>query len=265
VNVRAAQAPVLAVVSGARTEAKASQFAALVVADQTKTAAGANVSQAPALAVVSLASDPLSFVRVSQAPVLVVYGTGPREDYSLRAWGFEWDGHIFYALTLGQTGTYVLDLATGQWSKWVTQGLPTWNMEIGWTWELDRIVAADNQNPVVWEMDFINRLDDEFKPIVHTATAITPARGHTTVVAYIMNIVGEMGNPQASPANFRLRWSDDQGRNWSDWLVFEVADGDVMGQIEFRGLGCFGAPGRVWEFEDTGAMVRLNDADLESA
>ena len=61
---------------------------------------------------------------------------------------------------------------------------------------------------------------------------------------------------------FSLRFSDDNGETWSDYFTVQMTAGDFSGEVAWRSLGSFMAPGRVFELTDYGGMQRIDGADV---
>ena len=236
-----------------------SQLAMFSVVDFRIAAAYAKVPQLALFAPVSASGIP----KTSQLAMFVVFNEGAREDNTLRAWGFILDGHSFYVLHLGMLGTYVCDVTSGfQWSQWQTEGMESWNAEQGLMWQ-DMVVAGDNQNPILWQINPETQLDDEFKPIRRTATALIPARGRKTVTLDMFSINASAGYPTADNPELTLSFSDDNGNTWVTMPAITLESGAFDQNLQFGSLGTFGQPGRIINVSDVGGMVRLSDIDVE--
>lgn len=206
--------------------------------------------------------------RTSQMPILVVYGEGSRENFKLRAWSFYLDGNWYYVLHLGVQGTWVYSVSTETWAEWVTAGFDNWNAEQGLVWN-SRIVAGDNQNPILWEIDPETMVDDDFRPITRVVTAILPQSGRNTTTVGGLWITASVGYPTSEDPLVNLRFSDKYGQpgTWVDMTDCDVTllPGDYGQEIAFRSLGTFGAPGRVFEIKDVGGAVRIDRAAVETS
>lgn len=199
-----------------------------------------------------------------QATILVAWRTGAVEDFSQRAWGFAFDGHPFYVLTLGEEGTVAYDLLTGEWSQFQTEGLPGWNMELGLTWN-GKIIAGDQQNPLLWRLEPQSALDDDFKPVKRIATGGLPVRQRAFPAQASFSLAASVGTPAAGQETpiVSLRVSDDAGNTWRS-LRDIVLEPDAFNQeIAWRSMGSLRAPGRVFEITDIGGFIRLDGADAD--
>jgi len=223
--------------------------------------------QFAALAVISQAPADNYVPEIEQYSVLAVYGTGAPEDYRLRAWGFTMDGHRFYVLHLGEQGTFVYDFVSKEWSEWKTEGFDTgWNAYVGMNWgSEDRIIAGDRQNPIVWEIDPETFIDEGFKDIRRTVTAIIPQSGWSWVSHDSVQLLASVGSPSGAAPTIELTFSDDQGETWQspeDGLI--VLDADKNQQLDWMSLGSFQAPGRIVNISDWGGVARIDRATYEA-
>lgn len=242
---------------------RSSQVVAMAVIDNTIDAPYTRTSQAVLVAPVE--SDGVT--RTSQVVALVVYGEGSRENYTLRAWSFFLDGNWYYVLHLGMQGTWVYSVSTDTWSEWITAGYDNWNAEQGLVWN-SRIIAGDNQNGILWEIDPETMVDDDFRPITRVVTGLLPQSGRNTTTVGGLWITASVGYPAAAEPLVNLRFSDKYGQDGT-WVDMDNCDvtllpGDFGQEIAFRSLGTFGAPGRVFEITDVGGAVRIDRADIET-
>lgn len=205
---------------------------------------------------------------VSQSAVLVAYRTGATEDLTTRAWTFTLDGHEFYAVTLGEQGTWVYDRSTQQWAQWQTDGYSSWNMEVGTTWR-GMVIAGDRDNPVIWLLNPGSHIDNDFKPQTRKVTGGLSVRNRTFISVYAFRLTASLGVPDVpitAPATLptvRLRYSDDQGKTYIDAGELTLEEGNNTQELAWLSLGQMQAPGRVFEITDVGAVVRINGADAE--
>ena len=189
-----------------------------------------------------------------------------------RAWAFVLDGHVFYVLNFSDRPALVCDLTTGQWHSWFTRtfnpaalslGSGIWNMFRGIMWK-GRVIAADFSDPIVWELDPHSMLDESVDVIQRAVTAFQPLRGSASARQGSMRLTARKEDLGAS-STIRMRFSDDGGRTWSTWRSVILAASSYSKKIEWRSLGRIRAPGRLWEIDDAGGLVRIegSDADLE--
>lgn len=201
--------------------------------------------------------------RVSQLLQLVVYGGASANETRSRAWAFVMDGHPMYVLDLGVEGTFIYDLTTKQWCKFATAGYNGWNMKVGTEWGASkRIVAADSVGPYVWELKPDEKLDEGFRPIDHIVTGGIPLRSRVHVGMSSLRVTASVGDLQSlTGVEFKMRFSDDNGKTYSEYYTVELTPDDHSQEIAFRSLGSFMAPGRVIELSDSGGPIRIDGCD----
>ena len=204
----------------------------------------------------------------SQLVVQVAYRVSPTENLNARAWEFTLDGHTFYVIALGEQGTWVYDMTTGQWAEWITDGYTGWNMERGVTWKGD-IIAADHENPIIWRLDPTSFIDNDFKNQTRVTTGGIALRGRDMPAHNAMYLTASKGQfdvastlPATSPT-VELEYSDDQGKTFTSAGVVTIEDGNFVQDVQWMSLGSMQAPGRVFRVTDVGAIARIDGADAE--
>lgn len=179
-----------------------------------------------------------------------------------RAWTYTQDGHTFYVLDLSAEGTWVYDLETKQWSNFVTSGFTQWDVQAGVQWNSIRVVGGDLVTTDMWELRASSTQDQDGAldiPHIVTGGVQTRSRDFHSVEAFrLTGSSYKIGNPSSSVMN--LRWSDDEGITWSGYYPITLTAG-VPVEVQWRSLGAFDAPGRIFEVSDSGGMVRLDGAD----
>lgn len=183
-----------------------------------------------------------------------------------RAWYFTLDGHDFYVLDLKAEGTWVYDQTTGEWAQFVTSGSGRWDALNGTMWKT-RVVAGSLETEDVREIS-ATALDDNDSDvdIAHLATGGLQTRSRDKVPVDAVRLTGSVGDlGNTSGSTMRLRFSDDNGRTWSAYFDVTLSQADYSGEIAWRSLGSFAAPGRVFEFSDNGGPRRIDGVDVESS
>jgi hypothetical protein len=182
-----------------------------------------------------------------------------------KAWAFVLDGHTFYVLNFKDRPALVYDVTTGQWHEWFTRDADyfplIWNMFRGIMWK-GQIIAADASLPTVWELDPHSMLDEEVDVIRRAVTGFQPLRGSAAIRQGSLRLTARKEALDA-PATIRMRFSDDAGRTWSQWREVTLLGNSVSRRIEWRSLGRLRAPGRIWEIEDAGGLVRIDGTDTD--
>lgn len=185
---------------------------------------------------------------------------------SVRGWTYTLDGHTFYVLELLTEGTWVVDLGTGQWSRFYTSGFSgRWDAVNGIMWG-NRVVAGDisSTSSQLWEISADELKDNDSLDIAHVVTGGLQTRSrvkHSVDAVRLSASVGKLGT--GTIADVKLRWSDDNGNSWSSYRTVTLTEGTNGTEIAYRSLGSFAAPGRVFEISDTGGPLRLDGCDGE--
>lgn len=270
-DIRVSQAQVLAAAAGPAGNVRITQAQVLGLIQYP--AEEVHITQAEVRAAVESAVD----VRITQAQVLAVV-KGRVEDRRLRAWAFSLDGHDFYVLRLGERETLVCDLTTGQWSEWNTFGKTYWRAHVGGNWigigpdttargfGTD-IVAGDDALGQLWMLDPTSGVDDlpaagETSYFNRVVTGGVPQVMRTTAPCAGVYVTLSLGAPAIEGASVTLRTSDDAGFSWIDHGSITVPAGEYGKEIAWRSLGLIRHPGRIFEFSDDGAAVRISGADM---
>lgn len=236
--------------------------AALLVAHAPPGAKKAQFSQAVILAATQ--AEGANVAKTTQVTVLVAYREGVPGVIRSRAWTFDFDGHSFYVLNLGEEGTWVYNPTTGEWAEFETNGYGMWNMVRGTNWN-GRVVAGDVLYPFVWELDPSKVVDEDWRPVEHVATGGIPSRTRTASLQDSLRVSASVGLVGEDGATMRLRFSDDNGQTWSDYYDITLVAADYDQEIAWRSLGSIRAPGRVFEISDVGGLIRIDgcDADID--
>ena len=177
-----------------------------------------------------------------------------------RAWSYVQDGHTFYVIDLGTQGTYAYDTSTQQWNELQTDGT-NWNMTNGVMWG-QRVVAGDHVTGDVWELDpgAVTDAGGAYE-IDHVVTGVVSLRGRTFVSCDAVRVAASAGVVADSGAVMNLRFSDDDGQTWSDYYPITLTEGHTYQDLAWRSLGSFRSPGRIFEFSDSGGLIRIDGAD----
>ncbi|MGL4975988.1 MAG: hypothetical protein ACRC56_11890 [Bosea sp. (in: a-proteobacteria)] len=186
-------------------------------------------------------SDAFLSERLSRAPVSEVY-----------AWGFAWQGHVFYCLTVGDEGTFVLDLTSGLWSQWQSYGQSRWTPGLG-TIGFDGLpLCGDVETGNIYRLN-AERFSDDGEPIRGLLTGGSAMRGqrltHASVRLEVVTgsifVTGTDPEPLAV-----LEYSKDGGNSWtSAGPVGLGRAGEHNKRVIWRRLGQFSPPGPLFRFE----------------
>lgn len=194
-----------------------------------------------------------------------VYTTGVPDTRRSRAWAFDFDGHVFYVLDLGDKGALVYDVATQQWSKFETKGyMGHWDFKNGYQWRAANLtVGGSIVGGGMRQIDPTTHLDEGWRPVDYEARGVLLGSGADYHRQYALRLVGATGQnvDDVSPV-LRMQFSDDQGVTWSP--EHKVAlKADTRQRIEFRSLGAFTTPGRIFRLYDEGGIKFLAFVEAE--
>jgi hypothetical protein len=195
-------------------------------------------------------------MRDTTTAVQVVYTTGAPDTQRQRAWTFDFDGHTFYALDLGEEGTLVYDFATGAWARFETQGYSGhWNMKNGFQWVSGKkVVAGDIAQGLLWYMVPNSGYDEGWRPIETEVRGLLLSDAIESSKVYALRLHGAPGvlGDTEEPVLY-MRFSDDNGATWSEEYSHVLTTG-TRERIEWRSLGSFAFPGRIFRFYDHGGL-----------
>lgn len=205
--------------------------------------------------------------RAAYDAMQVVYTVGFQDVPRQRAWTYSLDGHDFYCLDLGENGTLVYDLTTQQWSRYDTTGYDGhFNFKNGIYWKTGRrIIGGDILTGKVWEMIPSSFLDDGWRPVMYEARGALFTQGVSQRRQYALRLIGSSGRTGDSVAPvLNMRFSDDQGSTWSNEYSITLTT-DSQQRLEWRSLGAFAAPGRIFRLYDTGGIKYIGwvEADID--
>lgn len=209
--------------------------------------------------------------RTSEMSPQVVFTTGTDDVPRQRAWTFDFDGHTFYCLDLGETGCLAFDLTTGSWTRWNTTGYDGhFNFKNGFHWRGGKsVVGGGLLDGMILELSPDASIDEGFKPIEYEVQGVLFASTESIIRQYNLRMVGSAGRTsledEFNPPELKMVFSDDNGATWSDERSVTLSDTDKDQRIEFRSLGGFKQPGRIFRLYDTGGIkfIAYVMADVE--
>lgn len=207
-----------------------------------------------------IAAQPELTIRLTQAEVYVAILRGA-ETRKLRAWTFTMDGHNFYVLTLGNLATYVYDKTTQQWQTWRSDALEFWRAHMGLNWD-NEIVGGDFETGQLWNIDPTTILDEDpagvETPIISYVTGFVGWRGRDFLPCFGVSLVGSVADVEYEDASVTLRMSDDMEATMLNMGTILATQGDTS----WYSLGQIGTPGRIFQVEDIGFMVRIETLEF---
>ena len=202
----------------------------------------------------------------------ILYTVGVPETPRQRAWTFDFDGHTFYCLDLGDRGCMVYDLTTQAWSNWSTSGYEGhFNFKNGFHWRDGKsVIGGGLLQGLLVEMEETDQyLDEGFRPVAYELQGVVFSTTEAYLRQYNLRLVGSPGRTGLEdledPPRLGMQFSDDNGANWST-VKYTTLKQDVTTQrIEFRSLGAFRQPGRIFRLFDSGGIkfIAYVMADVE--
>lgn len=215
-------------------------------------------------------------IQVSEVHGLVA-ALGRIKQPNLRAWTFTLDGHDFYVLRLGDFETLIYDTNSQQWSLWNSADLPFWRPSTGVNWiggedfgttYGSNIITADDTFGVLWALDPDYPYDDHTDGVsnanrfTRTVTGQLPLRGRDKFPVYDVYVMGDIGHPAVTGDTVTLEYSDDAGNTYVNAGSVALETGEYKTDLAWRSLGQATAPGRLFRVNDTGALARIDDMQV---
>lgn len=167
-------------------------------------------------------------------------------------WSYVLAGHAFWVVRL-DTETLAYDVASEAWHELV------WPVCIGLD-EVERTwVACGTAIHTLRDQAHDNGAGFE-----RIFTAVLPTDKPGSVNAIQVNLSPGVTPVGDEPAILQMRWSDNQGRTWTDWKDANTGfGGEYRKRVLYRRGGMVDAPGRVMEFRMTDPVVhRFSGVEL---
>lgn len=180
---------------------------------------------------------------------------------TLRAWFFRHNRHDFYILT-SDTFTLAYDLTRNGWSRWDTYLQDTWQAHLGLQSGFD-VYAGDSLTGNLWKLE--EGESDNGNPVIREVSGTIDHPGKYLPCSNVFARVNAGWSPTYGfQPSLELRWSDDQGATWSDYMVASLGDKGIYStDVTFRSLGMIFRPGRTFEFRFADiARFRLDYASM---
>jgi len=168
-----------------------------------------------------------------------------RRSGSASSFAYNWDGHKVYVVELDDE-TLAYD-AAGGWST-MTRGEFTFP-GIGYDDGSTTWVGGAK----VWRLT--ERNDDDGLELTRAFTSIVPTESPVFCDAIEIQLSPGVAAVGDEAAIVQTRFSDDQGRTWSDWRDAQTGlSGQYRNRVRIRRLGMIDAPGRVFQHRITDAV-----------
>ncbi|MCA3080533.1 MAG: hypothetical protein ING71_17295 [Rhodocyclaceae bacterium] len=175
------------------------------------------------------------------------------------AWGFPWQGHVFYCLTIGNQGTFVYDVTTQRWAQWSSYGANRWLPGLGCLGFNDEPLVGDIETGTLYTLDQ-DVYTDENQPIVGLLTFGKVISGGREIVSMLRiematGYATETG--QGSNPIVDVRFSRDGGKVWGPWRSSSLGlAGNYGKRVKFNRCGQFQGPGMIGELRVSDPVPR---------
>lgn len=169
------------------------------------------------------------------------------------AWTYQQDGHSFYVLNFPSgNATWVFDAATGLWHEWAYLGTLAGNdgtlnraRPITHSFAFGKHVVGDWQTGYLYQMSPLF-FDDDTREVqrIRRAPFIDNSLKRIFFHQFELDLEigqGNAGNPSIPPPvdpQISLRWSDDGGYTWSNYVTISMGlSGQYRKRVIWRRLG----------------------------
>lgn len=179
----------------------------------------------------------------------------------IRAWTFRQNRHDFFVLTTDEQ-TLVFNLTKPGWSRWDNYESVNFRGHLG-IMEQDIPYAGDKDDGRIWKLE--EGVEDDVGPRILEVTGQVSHTGSPIPCAEVYVRVNAGWSPTYGfEPILELRWSDDQGATWSDYMLMSLGDkGAYNTETVFRSLGIIQRPGRNFEFRfSSPARFRIDYAAM---
>lgn len=166
---------------------------------------------------------------------------------TLVSWAFNMDGHSYFVMTIAGAMTLVFDVSTGSWLSWNSGTMPTWVGQFGIQIDGGHVVAGNPASSLLYSITG-GATDDLGIAITREIVGGVPIVGPPQRCNNLMVIVDAGGGSSLTDDMIiDLRWSDDQGQTFSNWVPMDAgAAGQYSTQAVAKMLGQMRAPMRVF-------------------
>lgn len=228
------------------------------------------VSQSYVMAGVTKSNE----IRLTDAYVLGAV-KGRTNDPRIRAWTYTLDGHDYYVLRLGTTETLVFDTHSKSWSIFGSEDSSLWKPYHGINWQGayglaqsygSNVIVGDDGNGSLYFLNPRSYIDDSSvegalspRPFLREITGQVLSESYSRTPCFGVELSGSIGkSDSAVSTTVTLLTSDDQGMNYTDHGTVTLPNEDYTARADWRSLGSFSMPGRLFKVRDYGALVRID-------
>jgi hypothetical protein len=165
---------------------------------------------------------------------------------NLRAYPLRHNRHDFYVLTTDEF-TYVFDIQRQEWGRWDSFMLENFRAHLG-IMAGPVPYAVDSLSGRIWKLE--EGLSDNGDSVIREVSGVVfnPGKNIKCSVVCVRVNAGWSPEYEYEPI-LELRWSDDQGSTWSNYVEISLGDkGEYYTDTIYRSLGLITRPGRNFEF-----------------
>lgn len=165
---------------------------------------------------------------------------------TISVWGFRYNRHDFMLIN-SPLFTLVYDITMNLWMKWDTYLLNYWLPQSG-AQVNSTVYCGDVASSNIYTLE--EGVDDNSLPVVREVSGFLGNFGKPIPCKEVVAYVNSGWSPSYTiEPMLELRWSDDLGSNWSDYVSSSLGQrGDYQRSVCFRSLGLIQDPGRIFEF-----------------
>lgn len=146
-------------------------------------------------------------------------------------------GHKIAYLTMQDGKTWGYDIASQEFCRRKSHGLDRWRVNTLTSWN-GNTIAGDFSNGKLYSLDW-DYMREEDAPIERERTFAVMHSDNNRVNVNAVRLSVDSGNQSSGLENIiQLRYSDDGGRNWSNWRDKDLgAEGNRLAPVTFRQMG----------------------------
>lgn len=186
-----------------------------------------------------------------------------RETTTARAFTYLYEGHTFFGVRT-DNATWLMDVVTGEWTKYLTDGHVTWDVSTAATPRTTPFFGSATNGDIL----VFDEFDDDGADLTRVCSGAMTL-DDPMVIHSLQLEVNSGFTPFASGANsnpdVEMRFSTD-GHSFSDWITASMGVADSFSARPlWQGLGQFDTPGAIFEFRVTQPVpfrisaVRINN------
>lgn len=218
-------------------------------------------------------------MQVSQS-FLTIVARGRIDDPKVRVWTYTLDGHDYYVLRLGNSETLVYDTYSEEWSVFGSDGTNLWKAFTGINWVGgnnvansygSNVIVGDHGNGSLYFLDPEQYKDDSSFGTEDQTTferifqAQLQKRSYDFEKCFAVELLGSIGKmDQSDLTDITLYYSDDQGITYINAGTVSITNEDYSKRVDWRSLGSFSAPGRMFKIIDNGALQRIDSLTADT-